>query len=263
MKNNVKKTETCANDSCAHTDAKSLWLAGGVITVLAVIFSVAIFQIKDKPVPVQDPVQGVAVTGGGGMQAAFPSANCIPCPSLNQCFPQGTGGAQQAAFGQGYCAIRCPFCNFAYNDVYAGTKGASQCPRCFGMIPFGNRAGGGFAAAALPPNCTTCPNFTQCFPQGNTGAQQAAFSNPNCATYPNAAQCFPNGQTVALTQPLTATNAPPIFRDAVMSHEFRGVCENCHIVRPDITIQATAQMPHEYRGVCSNCHAILGLQTVK
>lgn len=93
--------------------------------------------------------------------------------------------------------------------------------------------------------------------------QPVALANPNCATCPNFTQCFPQAaQTVALTGPASIGTqmamAPPIFRDAVMPHEYRGVCENCHIVKADIPIQANAQMPHEYRGVCSNCHKILG-----
>ena len=111
--------------------------------------------------------------------------------------------------------------------------------------------------AAFSPNCATCPNFTQCFPNAGQTGQQAAFS-PNCATCPNFTQCFPNagqtGQQAAFQGTMTA--APPIFRDAQMPHEYRGVCSNCHVINPDIPIRANAQMPHEYRGVCSNCHVI-------
>lgn len=75
--------------------------------------------------------------------------------------------------------------------------------------------------------------------------------------------CPPNGRyQPAMMTPVAMAGAhagPPIFRDAMMLHQFRGVCENCHIVSPDIPIPPSAQMVHEYRGVCSNCHVILGV----
>ncbi len=75
--------------------------------------------------------------------------------------------------------------------------------------------------------------------------------------------CPPNGRyQPGMMTPVAMAGAhsgPPIFRDAQMLHQFRGVCENCHIVSPDIPIPPSAQMVHEYRGVCSNCHTILGL----
>ncbi len=78
-------------------------------------------------------------------------------------------------------------------------------------------------------------------------AQQVAY-RPNCTT---------GLQPVALAR----IGVPvPIFRDAVMPHAFRGVCENCHVVNPDIPIPAnTTQVLHGYRGVCSNCHTITGI----
>jgi hypothetical protein len=92
-------------------------------------------------------------------------------------------------------------------------------------------------AAAFSPGCVTCPNFTQCFPNATAGQ---------------------GGQLAAFQLQKTTTLGSPIFRDAQMPHEFRGVCENCHEVKPDIPIKASAQLPHTYRGVCSNCHAIVG-----
>jgi hypothetical protein len=88
--------------------------------------------------------------------------------------------------------------------------------------------------------------------------QQVAFNNgyrPNCVV-PGSGFRQVNMQPVAMAG---THSGPPIFRDAQMLHAFRGVCENCHIVSPDIPIPASAQQRHEYRGVCSNCHAILGL----
>jgi len=128
----------------------------------------------------------------------------------------------------------------------------------------------GQQAAFVPPACARCPTVTNCFP-GATPAQLAAFVPPGCVNCPTVTNCFPNATPpaqqaaftgrvcpVAFTQP-TAGAAPVIFRDALMPHEYRGVCELCHVVQPDIAISINAQMPHVYRGVCSNCHMIQGL----
>lgn len=135
----------------------------------------------------------------------------------------------------------------------------------------------GQQAAYIPPGCATCPTVTNCFPGAAGSGQQIALMNPNCATCPNVAQCFPQGlpnpaqqaafnprgngrmmwsnvQSVAQRTPM----AVPIFRDALMPHQFRGVCERCHVVKPDIAISINAPLPHDYRGVCSNCHLIQG-----
>ncbi|MFC1736363.1 PDZ domain-containing protein [Candidatus Hydrogenedentota bacterium] len=102
-----------------------------------------------------------------------------------------------------------------------------------GVTPIPSRSTA-VAQAAFSPNCATCPNFSQCFPNTSPTGQQAAFQNT------------------------TTGLAPEIFRDAAMPHAYRGVCSNCHVIRPDIAIGSSAQMPHQYRGVCSNCHVIMG-----
>lgn len=160
-----------------------------------------------------------------------------------------------------------------------------------------DQTAGGQQAAFMPPNCATCPAAPQCFPAGTPVAQQIAFNNncmqaaaynpcmqaaaytPGCmqaAAFQNNQAVAPQtdwGQSQGMRQPQANNNTwgvstvaavgqtapPPIFRDAVMPHRFRGVCENCHIVKPDIAIPASAQPAHAYRGVCSNCHTILGL----
>jgi len=117
-------------------------------------------------------------------------------------------------------------------------------------------------AAFVPPGCATCPTVTNCFPGATLPAQQAAFNRPNC---PIRSYGSPNYSTNAIqpvafngmVQPMPG-RAPVIFRDALMPHEYRGVCELCHVVQPDIAISINAQMPHVYRGVCSNCHLIQG-----
>jgi len=97
---------------------------------------------------------------------------------------------------------------------------------------------------------------------------QQIAPQPVAMAYPYAANCpIPgSGYGQMNMQPMMmpvaaagAHTAPPIFRDALMPHQYRGVCENCHIVSPDIPIPANATMKHEYRGVCSNCHTILGM----
>jgi len=78
------------------------------------------------------------------------------------------------------------------------------------------------------------------------GGGQAGFS-----------QEFPQLRQIATT---INTAAPPIFRDAIMPHTFRGVCSNCHTIKPDVPITRDAVLPHKYRGVCSNCHTISGMR---
>ncbi|MBF0254303.1 MAG: magnetochrome domain-containing protein [Candidatus Omnitrophica bacterium] len=101
--------------------------------------------------------------------------------------------------------------------------------------------------AYVPPNCATCPNVTQCFPNAGNSMQPVAYAPrrfpnvgnsmqpvayvpPNCATCPNVTQCFPNAgpmQPVAMTQTIPP---PPIYTNAIMPHGYRGVCSNCHTV---------------------------------
>lgn len=328
MKEDIKKEASCADGTCAHYNSKSVWMVGIAVVALATLFCFALFKTRDNQMPAQDPAPAVMVTPGA-QQVAFASPNCFTCPNVTQCFPQGTTGAQQVALG-------CPSFNQCFppaatnaqqvawslptylttpvfdQSLAQGATGAQQVAlgcQSFNQC-FPPAATGAQQVAFANPNCMTCPSFTQCFPQGTVGTQQVAIANPNCMTCPNFTQCFPQGapsnpqvafgfgnsflrcpfcnfaytdfdagmrggsrcprcfgmfplsgfgrggfSTVALTQPAAA---PPIFRDAVMPHQYRGVCENCHQVYPDIPIPANAQMPHEYRGVCSNCHTILG-----
>ncbi|MBF0479906.1 MAG: hypothetical protein HQL26_10530 [Candidatus Omnitrophica bacterium] len=182
MEKHVKNGASCKNGSCSSTGVKNMWIIGFSIVLLATLFCAAMFKVKESPLPFQDPNAQNVVVLPGGQQAAYIPPGCATCPTVTQCFPQGTNAAQQAAY--------------------------------------------------IPPGCATCPTVTQCFPQATTGGQQVAFTQP--------------------------TSAPPIFRDSVMGHRFRGVCENCHIVSPDIAIpMSTTKAPHDYRGVCSNCHVIL------
>ncbi|MBF0252862.1 MAG: hypothetical protein HQL29_03505 [Candidatus Omnitrophica bacterium] len=125
--------------------------------------------------------------------------------------------------------------------------------------------------AAVPPACATCPTVAQCFPAQPVAFQQGG-NPPQGAVCPTGNQYYsaqPMQQqqqsvmqqgmqqvALAMATPATAT-APVIFRDAIMPHEFRGVCSNCHVIQADIPILRDAIMPHNYRGVCSNCHKIM------
>ncbi|MEI6437211.1 MAG: magnetochrome domain-containing protein [Candidatus Omnitrophota bacterium] len=116
------------------------------------------------------------------------------------------------------------------------------------------------------------PDMTNGFKCPNCGwlmhSEQGMNEFPRC---PNCGQIMKRvnpASRIAMVQNAPVANpvpnsAPPIFRDAVMPHQFRGVCENCHTVKPDITIAANATMPHAYRGVCSNCHQIAPAQAVQ
>jgi len=123
---------------------------------------------------------------------------------------------------------------------------------------------GGQQVAYVPPGCATCPTVTNCFPNATSPTQQVAFRNPTCPVRSNGQPYYAQGTGVNPVQQAafnpqgngTMNQAPVIFRDALMLHEYRGVCEKCHIVQPDIAISINAQMPHNYRGVCSNCHLI-------
>jgi len=118
----------------------------------------------------------------------------------------------------------CPSCNWR---MYA-QSGTNQFPRC--------------------PNCKQI--------MARSGAYYQQQNMQNNGAYLNTPGNMAAGARVALQ---SQTAAPPIYRDAVMPHPYRGVCENCHLVRADIPIAASAQMPHPYRGVCSNCHQIQGV----
>lgn len=217
--------------SCANRNLRNFWIIGLAVLALVSFFCYAMFSKREKIPSMEDMPQKIMALAEG-QRAAFVPPGCATCPTVTNCFP-GTTAAQQAAF--------------------------------------------------VPPGCANCPTVTNCFPGAIAPAQQAAFMRPN---YPmqnnstnsmqpaafgnrvcpiafgnqgnNAQMYLPNAQNIALTQP-TAGIAPVIFRDALMPHQYRGVCELCHVVQPDRAIPINAQMPHVYRGVCSNCHVIQSL----
>ncbi|MBF0477888.1 MAG: magnetochrome domain-containing protein [Candidatus Omnitrophica bacterium] len=156
------------------------------------------------------------------------AANTVP--AVQPAYPMNNQANNQMNINQGNeltQAFQCPNCNWR---MYA-KQGANEFPQC--------------------PNCgQIMARAGNAFQKQNT--QNGAFANNgNFAAQIALPQ---NNQAAAGT----TTVAPPIFRNAVMPHEYRGVCENCHIIRADIAIPANAQMPHPYRGICSNCHQILG-----
>lgn len=208
--------------SCEGINAKNQWAIGFAVVVIVTIFSIAMFKTRDTSL--DNPV---------GFNRDLPAPY--------QGSQEFLGLGQTVAFNQG----------------------------------------------AIPPGCATCPNLVQCFPQASP-AQPVAFGVglsrcPFCRFNFNSPQAGPNGMPmcprclrnlpaaignnnltpVAFNLPPLFSNkgvlASPIFRDAVMLHEYRGVCSNCHLIKSDIPIPTNAQMPHEYRGVCSNCHKILGM----
>lgn len=197
----------------------------------------------------------------------------------------GQGGQQAGWFGFGQQAFVCPTCNWRMKTNRQG-DGFPPCPNCGGSMALDmqnqNRIVNPFVeqqelqaqqnmqaqqANFFSPN----PDMTGSFKCPNCGwlmhSEQGANEFPRC---PNCGQIMKrtaSAARVAMVQGAPVANpvpnsAPPIFRDAVMPHQFRGVCENCHTVKPDITIPANAAMPHVYRGVCSNCHQISPVQNV-
>ncbi|MBF0330800.1 MAG: hypothetical protein HQL17_02600 [Candidatus Omnitrophica bacterium] len=243
MEDGVKKGATPHKVSCRNTHASSVWWMGGGVVLVATVLCVIMFSSSDRAMPLQGmPVQGSTVLQGGGQQAAFIPPNCATCPTAPQCFPGATpaqqvaytpGCAQQVGYTPGCAqpvAFAVPNRSVGAQPLSAGQNtGRLQCPHCNYVYSDPN------ALARGASQCPRCQNIIQMAAPGN------GFT------------------TVALPQPIKG--APPIFRDALMPHKFRGVCERCHQVNPDIAIPATTtQAPHTYRGVCSNCHMILGLQ---
>ncbi len=276
--------KTCQDpcqESCAETHAKNIWIVGCVAITLVTIFCVAIMNSKNNS-PAQlsvsqlpDPMmsQGVAMTGPGLRRIAPMQPNfggqglgapyCVPAPMTQWGMGLGSGLHPRAIYGP-----NCPiYPNYAQPMPQYGAV-QSPAPLQQNGPVYPNYAqplaqDPSMQQVAVTNPHAGCPSFTQCFPPAGGGAQPVAFTNPH-AGCPSFTQCFPQGSAtaVALTNPVmgaAARFAPPIFRDAVIPHAFRGVCENCHIVNPDIPISINAQLPHEFRGVCSNCHVISDL----
>ena len=200
----VKKSEKISKDKCLKSNVKQQWIVGITAVVLVAIFSIAMFNAEQRQLPVNnDPVIQAAfrpnsnINHGGFSQVALP-AGCATCPSAPQCFPQTP--VQQVAFRKPVGrAMMCPLCNFKILPS-KGPGGMFNCPQCrgaFSMQPFS----GAMSQVALPAGCATCPSAPQCFPQ--QPVQQVAFTKNKVA-------------------------APPITRDAIMPHSYRGVCGNCH-----------------------------------
>jgi hypothetical protein len=184
-----KISEIC---SCLKPQAQKHWFIGIAIVVLITIFSLAMFH------PKEEPAQMVAGQGNFYGPGQRYSQQAI------QSFPQG--GMQQAAFRtQGIAPVLCPYCGFSASSPIFSPNGMLTCPNCARniVLPVGPH-GGGFTQVALPHTIATCPNPAQCFPQQTPGGGFAP---------------------VAFTNPIAP---PPITRNAIMPHEYRGVCSNCH-----------------------------------
>lgn len=247
------KTPCGCPDSQAGRNNRNIWVVGSAVLVLGVIFCVALFNNPNQRLP-QEPAQSETLSQGfpdaySGL-SQFPQSGQLEMMPQGMNVPSGLAMAPQqnlmdpqSQMGIAPYTVRSP-----NGPIYQNYASVSPQP-------------GALQPAALVNPHAACPSFTQCFPPATGGMQPVAFTNPH-AGCPNFSQCFPQGsaQAVALTNPImgaaAAAVAPPIFRDAVMKHVFRGVCENCHVVNPDVPIFSTAQPTHGYRGVCSNCHVI-------
>lgn len=116
----------------------------------------------------------------------------IPSQQPIQYAPQAS---QQAPYStRGTSPVTCPFCGFYVSNPIIAPNGTMTCPNCARNIILSSPSGGAFAR------------------------------RPGNNAYPNYAQGFTPGQQVAFTKP----GAPPITRNAVLPHAFRGVCSNCH-----------------------------------
>lgn len=120
----------------------------------------------------------------------------------------GVTQMHQVAMQQPLGYRQCPSCNYLMQAPVSGNGGVQQCPNCLQPMSMGLRGLGApqplaFSQAVVPPACATCQGINRIAPQG---------------------------QQVALTKTMAA---PPITKDALMPHGYRGVCSNCHvIVRP-------------------------------
>lgn len=270
-------TDEESQDPCADTHSRQIWIVGCVVIVLVSIFCGAMLNNRNNisrqlpvtplPAPVMTPGFGMGRFGGQVMLArpyggqGFGAPYPVPSPMAQQ----GVGLRPRAIYGPNgpvYPNDAQPMPQYGPVTSLAPSQQNGPAYPNYAQ-PLAQDPGMQQVAVTNPH--AGCPSFTQCFPPAGGGAQPVAFTNPH-AGCPSFAQCFPQGSAtaVALTQPImgaatAAATAPPIFRDAVLLHPFRGVCENCHIVSPDIPITMKAQLPHPFRGVCSNCHAISDL----
>lgn len=233
MKKRELEQSTCkesCDDSCVNTKSKKFWTGGIIGIVIVIIVSIFIYNSG----------QNKALTmGQAGQQAAFAHQNRV---------------------------LICPFCNSPfYCPVGDVISGKVQCPYCLKNVVSMNSANAVASPAAFTQqeSVMSCPFCGSIFYYANkdiiNGTAQCPYCRRHIALGDNAnsnpAPIYSQGAKVAQTN---AVAAPPIFRDAVMLHEYRGVCSNCHVIKADVPIAANAQMLHKYRGVCSNCHTILG-----
>ncbi|MBF0430012.1 MAG: hypothetical protein HQK83_01935 [Fibrobacteria bacterium] len=214
----------------SKTNQKPILIGGG-IALLVIVFAIflTIEERVEANTGITAPLQGRTV-------AATIPPGCVTCPSVANCFPGATPQGQAVAATIPPGCVTCP-----------------SVANCFpGATPQGQTV-----AATIPPGCATCPSVANCFPGATPQGAAVAYTPPS--TIPNENNRHWNASTHPGVQSYNLNNlAPPIFRDAILPHEYRGVCASCHQIHPDIAISFTAQMIHEYRGVCSNCHAIMG-----
>ena len=263
----------------SQMSSKNTWFVGITAVVLSILFLLALLNNPNRSLPPEPEQSGMLLQGSPGTfdglsqpsqwgpAEMMPQGGNIPTMggmSLQQYpvqppMPQGIQGG--ISFETGSPVFPGSVASFPQTSAAQSLLPAyPNCP-IYQNYASSNPQTGGLQPVALVNPHAACPSFTQCFPPTSGGMQPVAFTNPH-AGCPNFTQCFPQGsaQAVALTNPVMglAANAvpPPIFRDATMRHVFRGICETCHIVNPDVPISSAATPTHGYRGVCSNCHVI-------
>ncbi len=151
-----------------------------------------------------------------GVMNYFHCRNCktvVPCPYGHN------GGGGNSPF--------CPSCGLKMGIVSNNPAGMSG-PNMYSAGGFGQGPGtGGYLV---------CPNCGNTAPHQN-GVPAYNVNCPKCGTVmckqspafiPTA---FNNNSTQnSFSQIRTQTNAPAITKNAIMPHEYRGVCSNCHQV---------------------------------
>ena len=155
----------------------------------------------------------------------FHCPNCktvVPCPYITT--------------GSGRLCPLCPSCGVRMGIVsnnMAGTQGITG-SNIFAAGGFGR--GGGLGLG--PGGYLVCPNCGTVMYRQLPAYLPTAFNNPT------------GNQNIQSAQSGTQTNAPPITSNAVMPHEYRGVCSKCHQIT-NFNSQAGSYQPGGYSNYSS------------
>ncbi|MBF0531963.1 MAG: magnetochrome domain-containing protein [Candidatus Omnitrophica bacterium] len=196
---------------------------------------------------------------GGWMQGAM-IQNLPDADTMRKSNP----GTQVGFFGWGQQAFVCPNCNWRMKASRQGNS-FPDCPNCGAPMALDmadkNKAGapwGGEQAANLnqmPPQYNSAMNSSN-YAAAQNGA--GIFQCPNCnwrmygqsgqGAYPRCPNC---GQIMAQGG---GNNQPNYYNQGNVA--MAPAAAQMPIAAP--AIASNAVMTHEYRGVCSNCHQIIG-----